>query len=135
MNNYKPILLIENNREDAKFIELALNDLHVINNLEHKINIDEAYEYLRDKNKPKPCVILLDLNMPNMSALEFIKTLKTDQTLKQLPIIALISSETNIDITQISELDIAGHILKPFDYKQFIEAIKALNIQWALNEK
>jgi len=135
MNSFKPILLIENNDDDAKDIKTALNDIHVTNVLERRSNIDEAYEYLRDEHKPKPCVILLDLNIPRMGAFEFIKTLKADYPLKRLPIIVLMASETNGDVARSSGLDIAGYILKPFDYRQFIEVMKTLNIHLALNIK
>jgi DNA-binding response OmpR family regulator len=135
MNSSKPILLIENNDDDAKHIETALNDIHVTNVLERRSNIDEAYEYFRDEHKPKPCVILLDLNIPRMGAFEFIKTLNADHTLKRLPIVVLMSSETNGDVARSSGLDIAGYILKPFDYKKFIEVMRALDILWALNSK
>jgi CheY-like chemotaxis protein len=135
MRSFKPILLIENNDDDAKDIETALNDIHVTNVLERRSNIDEAYEYLRDEHKPKPCVILLDLNMPRMGAFEFIKTLKADHILKRLLIVALLSSETNGDVARSSGLDIEGYILKPFDYRQFIEVMKTLNIHLALNNK
>ncbi len=135
MNSLKPILLIENNDDDAKDIETNINDIHVTNVLERRSNIDEAYEYLRDEQNPKPCVILLDLNMPRMGAFEFIKTLKTDHILKRIPIVILMSSETNGDVARSSGLDIAGYILKPFDYRQFIETMKTLNIHLALNSK
>ena len=135
MNSFKPIMLIENNDNDAKDIKTALNDIHVTNVLERKSNIDEAYEYLRDEQKPKPCVILLDLNMPRMGAFEFINTLKNDHILKRIPIIVLMSSKTNGEVARSSGLDIAGYISKPFDYKQFIEVMRALDIHWALNRK
>jgi CheY-like chemotaxis protein len=135
MDSFKPILLIENNDDDAKDIETALNNIHVTNVLERSSNIDEAYEYLRDEQKPKPCVILLNLNMPRMGAFEFIKTLKDDHILKRLPIVVLMSFETNGDVVRSSGLDIEGYILKPFDYRQFIEAIRGLDIHWCLNNK
>ena len=109
MNSFKPIMLIENNDNDAKDIKTALNDIHVTN--------------------------VLDLNMPRMGAFEFINTLKNDHILKRIPIIALMSSETNGEVARSSGLDIAGYISKPFDYKQFIEVMRALDIHWALNRK
>jgi len=135
MNSSKPILLIENNEDDAKDIKTALNDIHIINVMVHKTNIDEAYEHLRDEQKPKPCIILLDLNLPRMGAFEFVKTLKADHILKRIPIIVLMSSETNGEVAQSSGLDVAGYISKPFDYKQFIETMRDLNVQWYLNSK
>jgi CheY-like chemotaxis protein len=135
MSKCKPILLIEDNDKEVEEIETALNDVHILNKLECKINVDEAYEFLRDEHKPKPCVILLDLNMPRMGAFEFINTLKADHLLKQIPIVVLMSSESNGDVARNSGLDIDGYILKPFDYKQFIEAMRAINIHWALDRK
>lgn len=135
MKSSKPILLIEYNEDNIKDIKTVLDNFHVTNTLEYKINIDEAYEYLRDEHKPKPCVILLNINMPRMGAFEFINILKADHILKQIPIIVLMSSETNGDVARNSGLDIDGYILKPFDYKQFIEAMRAINIHWGLNKK
>lgn len=134
MNSSKPILLIDNNEGNSKDIKTILNEIHVTNALVLKTNIDEAYEYLRDEQQPKPCVVLLDMNLPRMGAFEFIKTLKADQILKRIPIIVLTSSETNGEVAQSSGLDIADHISKPFDYKQFIEAMRGLDIHWSLQD-
>lgn len=134
MNSSKPILLIDNNEEYSKDIKTILNEIHVTNALVLKTNTDEAYEYLRDKQKPKPQVVLLDMNLPRMVAFEFIKTLKADQILKRIPIIVLTSSETNGEVARSSGLDIADHISKPLDYKQFIEAMRGLDIHWSLQD-
>ena len=64
MKNYKPILLAEDDEVDAMTVKRALNDLNVTNQLVHTVNGEEALNYLKDDNNKKPCVVLLDLNMP-----------------------------------------------------------------------
>ena len=99
-----------------------------------KVNIDEANEFLTDENNPKPSLILLDINLPRMVAVEFLKALNSDYLLKQIPVIVLISSEEDKDAARNYKIDAVDYILKPFSYKQFIEAIRALNIHWVLRE-
>ena len=68
-----------------------------------------------------------------MVAVEFLKTLNSDYLLKQIPVIVLISSEEDKDAARNYKIDAVDYILKPFSYKQFVEAIRALNIHWALS--
>ena len=126
------ILLIENNDDDAKIVELTLRDVRITNTLVHKVDVESALEYLRDKNQPKPCIILLNLNLPQMQTFEFMKAFKADDAMKKIPIIALISSENDRIVAESFKLDIAGFIEKPVDYKKFIEVARALDIHWTL---
>ena len=126
------ILLIENNDDDAKIVELTLRDVRITNTLVHKVDVESALEYLRDKNQPKPCIILLNLNLPQMQTFEFMKAFKADDSMKKIPIIALISSENDRIVAESFKLDIAGFIEKPVDYKKFIEVARVLDIHWTL---
>jgi len=126
------ILLIENDDDEAKIIELTLRDVRITNRLVHKVDVESALEYLRDKNQPRPCIILLNLNLPQMQTFKFIKAFKADDAMKKIPIIALISSENDKVVAESFKLEIAGFIEKPVDYKKFIEVARVLDIQWTL---
>ena len=126
------ILLIENNDDDAKIVELTLRDVRITNTLVHKVDVESALEYLRDKNQPRPFIILLNLNLPQMQTFEFMKAFKADDSMKKIPIIALISSENDKIVAESFKLEIAGFIEKPVDYKKFIEVARALDIHWTL---
>ena len=112
----------------------AFKDLKVSNPLAHATNGEEAVEYLTDENNSLPCVILLDLNMPKMNGIEFIKVIKANDTLKKLPIIVLTTSNEERDIIESFKLSAAGYIVKPVDYKKFVEAIRTIDLYWTLSE-
>lgn len=134
MKNSKPILLVEDDRLDAMTAKRAFKDLNVTNPLVHSVNGEEALEYLRDEGNRKPCVILLDLNMPRMNGIEFLKIVKEDETLKSIPIVVLTTSGDKEDISESFKLSVAGYIVKPVDYKGFVEAVRTVDLYWTLSE-
>jgi CheY-like chemotaxis protein len=134
MRNLMPILLVEDDRVDAMTVKRALKDLSVTNPLIHKPDGAEALEYLKNNNHKKPCVTLLDLNMPKMSGIEFLKIIKADEELRKIPIVVLTTSEDTQDKLDTFGLSIAGYIVKPADYKKFVEAIRTVNLYWTLSE-
>ena len=134
MRDYKPILLLEDDTVDAMTVKRALRDLKVTNPLVRVANGEEALVYLRDETKTKPCVILLDLNMPKMNGIEFLKIAKADDKLRRIPAIVLTTSKDDQDRFATFQLSIAGFIVKPVDYKKFVEAMKIVNLYWTLSE-
>jgi len=134
MRNSRPILLVEDDSIDAMTVERALRDLRVVNPLIHKINGEEALEYLRGEGKGKPCVILLDLNMPKMNGIEFLKVAKADEKLKSIPVIVLTTSQEQQDKVESFKLSVAGYMLKNVDYKKFVETIRTIDLYWTLSE-
>ncbi len=134
MRNLKPILLVEDDRVDVMTVERALKELKVTNPLVHSANGEEALGYLRSESNKKPCVILLDLNMPKMNGTEFLKVVKADDVLKRIPVIVLTTSREEQDVVESFNLSIAGYIVKPTDYKKFVEAIRAIDLYWTLSE-
>jgi len=134
MRNSKPILLVEDDEVDTMTVQRAFKDLKVTNELVHRINGEEALKYLRAEDSQMPCVILLDLNMPKMNGVEFLKISKGDEKLKKLPVIVLTTSKEEHDIVESFELSVAGYIVKPVDYKRFVEAIRAIDLYWTLSE-
>ena len=134
MRNLRPILLVEDDRVDAMTVKRALKDLNVTNPLALKLNGEEALEHLINDGDEKPCVILLDLNMPKMNGIEFLKIIKADDVLKKIPVVVLTTSKDEQDVINSFEFGVAGYIVKPADYKKFVEAIRTVNLYWTLSE-
>ncbi|MHC4538618.1 MAG: response regulator [Planctomycetota bacterium] len=82
----------------------------------------------------RPCVILLDLNMPKMSGTEFLRIVKADDTLKTIPVIVFTTSSTEQDIAESFELGAAGYMVKSIDYGKFIDTIKTIDLYWTLSK-
>ena len=134
MKNLKPILLVEDDSVDAMTVKRALKELNVTNQLVHSIDGEQALEYLKADDNKKPCVILLDLNMPKMNGIEFLQAVKKDEKLKKTPVVVLTTSKEDNDVTTSFRFSVAGYMVKPVDYKKFVEAIRAINLYWTLSE-
>ena len=134
MRNLKPVLLVEDDYVDAMTVKRAFSDLKVTNPLIHKLNGEEALEYLRGEGGQKPCVILLDLNMPKMNGIEFLKIAKADEELKKIPVIVLTTSKSDEDRVETFGLSVAGYMIKPTDYKKFMETVRIIDLYWSISE-
>lgn len=134
MQDSKPILLIEDDPADAVMVRRAFEDLKLANPLVHSNNGKEALDYLAGENNKKPCVILLDSDMPEMNANEFLKVVKADDVLKKIPVVALTTSNDEQNIAENFKLGVAGYIVKPIDSKKFVEAIRVIHLYWTLSE-
>jgi CheY-like chemotaxis protein len=132
MRSYQPILLVEDDDADAIITKRALSDLKVMNKLVHKTDGDEALAYLKDVANLRPCAILLDINMPRMNGLDLLAAIKADESLKKIPVMMLTTSDADRDVTRSYNLGAAGYIIKPCDYKEFIEAMRTMNLYWSL---
>ena len=134
MRNSKPVLLVEDDSVDAMTVKRAFKELKVLNPLVLTTNGEEALQYLRNESNEKPCVTLLDLNMPKMNGIEYLKIVKADDVLRKIPIVVLTTSKEESDIVESFKLSVAGYIVKPVDYKKFVEAIRAIELYWTLSE-
>ena len=134
MTSLKSILLVEDDIVDMMSVKRALKDINVTNPLYHVENGIEALEYLADKEKPRPTIILLDLNMPKMGGIEFLSIMKKDDSIRRIPVIVLTTSRAEYDKIQSYDLGVAGYMIKPVDYQQFMEVIRAMCMYWTLSE-
>ena len=134
MKGKKPILLVEDDRVDQITVKRALKDINVTNLLVVVNNGEEALEFLKDEKNEKPGIILLDLNMPKMNGLEFLKVAKQDNSLKRIPVVVLTTSKQDQDKIESFNLGVAGYMVKPVDYIQFVDVIKTINMYWTLSE-
>ena len=133
-NTTKPVLLVEDDAIDMMTVRRAFKDLKLTNPLAHATNGEEALKYLEKEENPKPCVILLDLNMPRMNGVEFMRAVKADPVLKRIPIVVLTTSRDDRDIVESYKLSAAGYIVKPVDYKKFVEAVRMIDVYWTISE-
>lgn len=134
MRSKKPILLVEDDQVDAMTVIRALKDIKVTNKLIRTENGEEALKFLRNESNLKPCIILLDLNMPRMNGIEFLKAAKNDAKLKMIPVIVLTTSHEEWDRIQSFNLGASGYMVKPVDYKQFVEVVRVIDLYWTLSE-
>ena len=133
MLNAKLVLLVEDDYIDAMTVQRSINDLGAKVSLARCTNGEEALEYLQNPNNEIPSIILLDMNMPKMNGLDFLKIIKNDEKLRQIPVIVFTASKEEYDIIKSFELSVAGYIIKSFEYQQFLESMKMLHAYWDLN--
>ncbi len=129
------ILLVEDSPSDIILTQEALkedgrilNDLHVV---EDGIEaLDFLYQRGNHTEKPRPDIILLDLNLPKLSGREVLAKIKQDQKLKQIPVAVLTSSRDEGDVLKSYNLNANCYITKPVDMDQFISALRHLQEFW-----
>ncbi|HNS21273.1 MAG TPA: response regulator [Sedimentisphaerales bacterium] len=134
MRDSRPVLLVEDDSIDAMTVQRAFRDLKVANPLKRATNGEEALAYLKDAANDRPCVILLDLNMPKMNGTEFLRVAKADPALRKIPVIVLTTSSEERDVVESFRHSVAGYIIKPVDYRNFVEAIRTIDVYWTLSE-
>ena len=130
MKNLK-ILLIEDDTIEVMKLK------RVTASLNHKIseanNGEVALKHLENKDD-LPDIILLDLNMPKINGIEFLKMLKADDRLKYIPTIVLTTSNNQRDLLECYKIGIAGYVLKPLKYEEYVSKIQKLLGYWSINE-
>jgi len=131
MNNNSPVLLIEDDKVDQKTMVRAFKELEVPNPLRIVENGIEGLNYLNNPRNKKPCLILLDLNMPKMSGIEFLDNIKADSALKQIPIVVLTTSDDDKDVAESYNLSASGYMVKPIDNRGYIEVMKVIDQYWS----
>lgn len=130
----KPILLVEDDQVDVMTVKRALKEIKVNNPVVNPENGEEALKYLRDPASEKPCIILLDINMPIMNGIEFLQVMKHDAQLKRIPVVVLTTSSEQQDKINSFDLGVAGYMAKPVDYRQFVEIMRTIDAYWTISE-
>ncbi len=131
------ILLVEDNKDDVLLTTRALEKANIVNQVDVAKDGIEALEYLRGEGKfsgrdtsKRPVVVLLDLKMPRMGGLEFLKTIRNSEDFKVLPTVILTSSREEQDIIESYNLGANSYIQKPVDFDQFVKAVQTLGLYW-----
>ncbi len=129
------ILLVEDDEVDIMNIRRAFKKNNIANPLFVAGNGLDALEQLRSGSVPRERrIILLDLNMPRMNGIEFLRELRADPDLRLSVVIVLTTSNDERDRIEAYNLNVAGYILKPVTFTNFSEVMAALNKYWALVE-
>jgi CheY-like chemotaxis protein len=79
-------------------------------------------------------LVLLDLNMPRMNGLEFLKAIRSDPEFHNIPVVVLTTSNDDRDKVEAYNFNVAGYLLKPVTFINFVEVMAALNKYWMLVE-
>ena len=129
------LILVEDDDVDVMNVRRALARAHVANPLWVAGNGEEALQLLRnDRVPPERRLVLLDLNMPRMTGIEFLRALRADPRLRSTPVVVLTTSDDERDKLQAYDLNVAGYLLKPVTFARFVEVMTALNKYWTLVE-
>jgi CheY-like chemotaxis protein len=129
------ILLVEDDEVDVMNVKRAFQKAHITNPLFVAGNGLEALETLRGSGMPKQRrLVLLDLNMPRMNGIEFLRELRKDPALSATPVVVLTTSVMDRDKFEAYNLSIAGYLVKPVTFSDFVELMTTLNKYWALIE-
>ena len=129
------ILLVEDDQVDVMNVQRAFSKSHIANPLRVAGNGVEALEQLRSGDVPlHRLLILLDLNMPRMNGIEFLRELRRDVELRHLPVVVLTTSDDERDRIEAYHLNVAGYIVKPVTFVSFCDAMATLNKYWQLVE-
>ena len=126
------VLFIEDDMIETMKLQRATSKFDTKHNIIEAKNGEEALGILKDS--PLPDIILLDLNMPRMSGIEFLTVLKADDRLKYLPTIILTTSENRADLLTCFEIGIAGYIIKPLKYEDYEEKLRKVFDYWEVSE-
>ncbi|MEJ5166432.1 MAG: response regulator [Thermoanaerobaculia bacterium] len=129
-------LLVEDDEVDIMNVKRAFEKNKITNPLHIARDGLEALEIL--KRKPKienfPNVVLLDLRMPKMDGIEFLKNIRADSELKKLIIIVLTTSDDDRDVVSAYDFNVAGYIIKPITFDKFMQAMATINLYWTLSK-
>lgn len=131
------IMLVEDDEVDIMNLKRAFKKNNINNPLYIAGNGLEALEILRKcgtDEMPMPKIILLDLNMPKMNGIEFLKELRKDEKLHRLSVFVMTTSNKDNDIIEAYNLNVAGYILKPLSMDKFMSAVGTLSNYWQLME-
>jgi len=129
------ILLVEDDLADQKLIKISLRNEKIANDLYTIQTGEEGMDFLYHRGNysdgtPQPDLVLLDLNMPGMGGKEFLRRIKEDERLKQIPVVILTTSEAEKDIIDSYKLQASGYVHKPVTLEEFKEAMKKLKEYW-----
>ncbi|MFV8332028.1 response regulator [Flavobacterium sp. XS1P32] len=127
------ILLIEDDEIEVMKFNRVLSKLKIAHKIVEANNGEEAITILKEK-EIVPDIIVLDLNMPKINGIEFLGILKSDDYLKYIPAIILTTSSNRSDLLECYRIGIAGYLLKPLKYDEYVDRVTKLVEYWSTNE-
>ena len=134
MTNHQPvnIVMIEDDEGHARLIEKNIRRAGISNKIHHFLDGTSALDFLfTDADGPAangPALVLLDLNLPDMSGTDILGKLKSHPKLKRLPVVVLTTTDDKVEIQRCYDLGCNVYITKPVDYEAFATAIRQLGL-------
>jgi CheY-like chemotaxis protein len=138
MSTLARILIVEDDPNDVELTLTALGDYNLANDVVVARDGQQALDYLyrngefSDRPIENPAVMLLDLKLPKVSGLEVLQQIKSDESLKMIPVVVLTSSHEEKDMMRSYRLGVNAYVVKPVDFHEFVNAVKELGIFWAV---
>ncbi|MFC4633534.1 response regulator [Dokdonia ponticola] len=133
MSNLLNVLLIEDDTIEVMKLNRTITTLDLKHTIVEARDGEQALDILKGKSL-LPDIILLDLNMPKINGIEFLKIVKSDPHLKYIPTIVLTTSNNERDLLECYKIGIAGYILKPLKYEDYVSKVEKLLAYWSINE-
>jgi two-component system, chemotaxis family, response regulator Rcp1 len=128
------ILLVEDSPDDIMLTEEALKDAKIANELNAVTDGEAAMAYLRAEepytDRKLPALVILDLNLPKKDGREVLREIKSDDDLKQIPVVVLSTSAAAEDISLTYREHVNAYIQKPVDFDEFIRTVRTLEDFW-----
>jgi CheY-like chemotaxis protein len=134
MNNTRhvTIVMIEDDEGHARLIERNIRRAGILNDIRHFADGGTALAYLKDdKGGPAhdgPALVLLDLNLPDMSGIDILAAIKSDERLRRTPVVVLTTTDDKAEIQRCYDLGCNVYITKPVNYESFADAIRQLGL-------
>jgi two-component system response regulator len=135
----KPVLLVEDNPDDAALTLRAFRRNHIANEIIVAEDGVEALDYLHARGKwtgrdrdELPLLILLDLKLPRKTGIEVLRELRSDPRTRYVPVVVLTSSDEQRDLVESYGLGANGYVRKPVEFAAFVEATRAIGTYWLL---
>ena len=128
------ILLVEDNPGDVRLTQEAVREAKIRNTLNVVNDGEQAIAYVRRQgeyaDRPRPDLILLDLNLPRKDGREVLQDLKCDPDLHRIPVVVLTSSAAEQDILRTYDLYANAYVTKPVDLEQFMRVVSSIQDFW-----
>lgn len=134
----RTILLAEDNQNDVELTLAAFAQNHLLNEVVIVRDGAQVLDYLYARGayegrlSGNPGLILLDLKMPKVDGLEVLRIVKNEPSLRSIPIVILTSSRQERDLVHSYNLGVNAYVVKPVDFQEFVQAVKAIGGFWAV---
>ena len=134
MNDQRPvnIIMIEDDEGHARLIEKNIRRAGISNHLRHFLDGGTALDFLFNHDdgptRNGPALVLLDLNLPDMSGTDILQRIKSDEHLKRTPVVVLTTTDDKVEIQRCYDLGCNVYITKPVNYENFADAIRQLGL-------
>ena len=134
MPDQKPvnIVMIEDDEGHARLIEKNIRRAGISNTIHHFLDGTSALEFLYDGAEGPvrngPALVLLDLNLPDMSGTSILEKIKGDAKLRRTPVVVLTTTDDKVEIQRCYDLGCNVYITKPVNYESFADAIRQLGL-------